>query len=204
MRNADCGLIIARNAPHPTLSPRGKGQILFPCPFGERNKVRGEFPHSKGFTLIEIIITIIIVAIISSIAAVIISGGAESYSDGLLRSDIHYQAKLGVERAAREARMVRSCGDIVGPANPSATLSFTDITNTVVTFTVAGSTLQRNGVTLANNVTTAQPFRFLDSSGNPTTSCASPNDIWFVEIALSVQQGAESLDMRTRVHPRNF
>ena len=178
MRNAECGLTASNT---------------------ERRAV-----NAKGFTLIEIIITIVIVSILAGIAGMIIIQGVKSYSDEEIRSDVHYQAKLGVERAAREARMVRSCGDIVGPANPAATLSFTDITGNLVTFAVAGNTLQRNGVLLANNVTSAQPFRFLDSSGNPTTSCAAPNDIWFVEIALSVQQGAESLDMRTRVHPRNF
>jgi hypothetical protein len=118
-----------------------------------------------------------------------------------VRSDVHYQARLAVERIAREARLIRSCADIIGPANPSNTLSFTDINGTAVAFSVAGSNLLRGPDLLASGITSAQPFRFLDTAGNPTTACPG---IWYVEIDVIDTQGSESLQMRSRVHPRNF
>jgi hypothetical protein len=123
------------------------------------------------------------------------------YSDENARSDIHYQARLAVERVAREARLIRSCADITGAANPSATLQFTDINGNTITYTVAGTNLSRGGNILANNITSATPFRFLDNAGNQTTACPG---IWLVEISVTDTQGANSLQIRTRVHPRNF
>lgn len=161
----------------------------------------GGTPHSNGFTLIEIVITIVLVSILSGLAAMIILQGVRAYSDEQSRSDVHYQARLAVERIAREARLIRSCGDIVAPANLSATLSFTDISGNPIAFNVAGVTLSRGANVLANNITSPTPFRFLDNAGNGTTACPG---IWFVEIAITDTQGSESLQMRTRVHPRNF
>jgi prepilin-type N-terminal cleavage/methylation domain-containing protein len=156
---------------------------------------------SHGFTLVETVMTIVIVGILAGLAAMIIMQGVRAYSDEQVRSDVHYQARLAVERIAREARLIRSCADIIGPANPSNTLSFTDINGTAVAFSVAGSNLLRGPDLLASGITSAQPFRFLDTAGNPTTACPG---IWYVEIDVIDTQGSESLQMRSRVHPRNF
>jgi prepilin-type N-terminal cleavage/methylation domain-containing protein len=167
----------------------------------------GGIPNSKGFTLIEIIMVIVIISIIAGIAAMIILQGVRGYSDETQRSNLHYQARLAVERVAREARLIRSCADITGPANPSNTLSFTDVFGNPIAFSVAGTNLNRVGNLLANNITSPTPFRFLDQNGNVTTTCSVPTvstDIWFVEIDLTDTQGSETLRMRTRVHPMNF
>jgi prepilin-type N-terminal cleavage/methylation domain-containing protein len=161
-------------------------------------------PNANGFTLIELVMTIVIVGIISGIAAMIIAQGVKSYSDEQGRSGVRYQARFAVERMVREVRLIRSCADIAGPSNPSATLSFTDINGTAVLFNVALGNLNRGADRLATGITTAQPFRFLDKSGNTTTSCVSPNDIWFIEINVTALQGGETYSLRTRVHPRNF
>lgn len=156
---------------------------------------------SKGFTLIEIVITIVIVGIIAGIAAMIITQGVKSYSAEQSRTAAHYQSRLAVERMAREARHIRSCSDIAGPANPSGTLSFTDMNGNSVIFSVAGGNISMGGNLLASGITSAQPFTFLDSSGNQTTACPG---IWFVVIDVTGTQGSEALQIRTRVHPRNF
>jgi len=162
--------------------------------------------HSKGFTLVEIIIVIVLISIIAGIAAMILLQGVRGYSDQTQRSSLHYQARLAVERMTREARLIWSCGDITGPVNPSNTLRFTDVFGNPVVFSVAGTTLSRGGSLLANNITSPTPFRFLNKAGNATTTCVSPNDIWFVEIDLTATdtQGSETLRIRTRVHPMNF
>lgn len=154
-----------------------------------------------GFTLVEIVITIVIIGILSGIAALIILQGVSAYSSEQSRSDVHYQARLAVERIAREARMIRSCADIAGPANPSATLSFVDINGNAVSFSYAGGNLSRGANLLSSGITSAQPFTFLDVNGNQTTACPG---IWFVAVDVIGQNGSESAEMRTRVHPRNF
>ncbi len=165
-----------------------------------------------GFTLIELVLTMLILGIIAAVFSRFALQGIRSYSTEIDRGDVHSQARLAVERVVREARAIRSCADIAGAANPSATLSFTDTSGAPVDFTVAGGNLTRNGVgnILAQGVTSAQPFRFLDMSGAASTTCPVPptpsaaTDIWFVEIDLTCVLGGASLHLRSRVHPRNF
>ncbi len=171
------------------------------------NALIGGSPQSNGFTLVEIVITIVLIGILSGIAALIILQGVKAYSGEQSRSDVHYQARVAMERMTREARLIRSCAAIAGPANPSNTLSFTDVNGNNVVFSLAGGNLLRGADLLASGITSTQPFSFLDQNGNVTTTCSVPpvpTDIWFVDINLTDTQNLETLQMRTRVHPRNF
>lgn len=167
-------------------------------------------PCRGGFTLIELVLTLLILGIIAAVGSQFVLQGVRSYTTEQDRGDVHSQARLAVERVVREARAIRSCSDIVGPANPSATLSFTDSSGTAVAFGVAGTNLLRGASVLAQGVSSSQPFRFLDMNGAASTSCPLPGnpsaatDIWFVEIDLTCVQGGESLHIRSQVHPRNF
>jgi prepilin-type N-terminal cleavage/methylation domain-containing protein len=172
--------------------------------FSRRRLSRTAIRSRAGFTLIELVLTMLILGIIAAVVSRFALQGIRSYSAEQDRGDAHAQVRLAVERIAREARAIRSCADIVGAANPSAMLSFTDITGTPVAFSVAGGNLSRGANTLARGVSSAQPFRFLDRSGAATVSCIAPNDIWFVEIDLTCVQGSDRMQMRSRVHPRNF
>jgi prepilin-type N-terminal cleavage/methylation domain-containing protein len=167
-------------------------------------------PNSTGFTLVEAIITIVIVGIISSIAAMIILQGIQSYTKEQNLSDAHYQARLAMERMTREIRTTRQLGAIGTVAlgtitgNPTSSLIFTDLTGATITYSLGGTTLNRTvgGVPspLATGVTTLQ-FRHYDSAGVLTTAALA---VWTIEIDLTDTQGVDVLQMRTRVHPRNF
>src|SRR5574341_583889 len=84
-------------------------------------------PQSKGFTLVEIVITIVLIGILSGIAAMIILQGVRAYSDEQSRSDVHYQARLALERMAREIRMIRSTADMSTPTAWAIDLRFTEV-----------------------------------------------------------------------------
>lgn len=165
--------------------------------------------NSKGFTLIEIIITIVIVGIISGIAAVIIAQGVRSYTDEQGRSDMRYRAELALERMSREIRMIRSASAADIPTMTGSTLRYTDINGAAMGFRLNGGAIERtedNGATwnpLATNVTApwGNLFTYLDSAGSVTGSQAS---LWFVQIEFTVTQGTETETFRSSVHPRNF
>ncbi len=167
--------------------------------------------NSRGFTLIEIIISIVLVGIIAGVAALIIMKGVRAYSDETSRSNVHYQARLAMERMAREVKIARNCGAIIPMAHPAATLAFTDINNIGVAYSLVGTNLMRNAADiLAQNVTALQ-FQFLDINGNPTASPGPTCGVllantWLIEITMTVTdpQTAEFVNMRTRVQPRNF
>lgn len=156
-------------------------------------------PNSKGFTLIEIIVTIVIVGIIGGIAALIITQGVRAYSDQAVRSDVHYQARLAMERMAREIRTVRSRADVT--AMLTNDLQFVDISGNTVRFNLAGTDIQRSGAVLASNIS-ALAFTYYENDG--TTAAATSATLWQIVISVTATRGAESVQMRTRVHPRNF
>lgn len=164
--------------------------------------------RDEGFTLIEMVITIVIVGIIGGLAAMIILQGVRAYSDERSRSDVHYQSRLAMERMSREIRQVRSCGapDLPGMVNPSASITFTDINNETISFSRTGTDLMRGADVLARNITALQ-FRFLDINGNESVNCGTtPTDAWLIEISLTATdpQTSQSLTILTRVYPRNF
>jgi prepilin-type N-terminal cleavage/methylation domain-containing protein len=170
--------------------------------------------HAKGFTLVEIVMTIVLVSVLAAIAAVIILQGVRGYVSEASRSDIHYQTRLAMERMTREVRTIRqpqpgtdtvgttALGTITG--NPTSSLIFTDVTGTDIYYSLSGNTLVRRSgsqsATLATGVTALQ-FNHYNIASALTTSALA---IWTVEIFLNDQQGGDSLSMRTRVHPRSF
>ena len=162
-------------------------------------------PDSKGFTLMEVIITIVIVGIISGIAAMIILQGMQTYTKEQNLSDAHYQGRQAMERMAREIRLIRSTADIT--ASTATTLRFTDVNGSALGFQWTNPTLNRwNGVSddvLASGVA-AFSFTYYKNDGTVAVLPADLGLLWFIDIAMTSQQGSETLPMQTRVHPRNF
>jgi prepilin-type N-terminal cleavage/methylation domain-containing protein len=157
---------------------------------------------AAGFTLIEIVITIVLVSILAGLAGMVILQGVRAYTVEQTRSDVHYQARLAMERMAREIRMIKSQADISAMA--AANLRYTDANGSNTGFNWVNPTLNRwNGAgndALATGIT-AFAFAYVKIDG---TAASAASEIWFVDISLTSQQGAEALVMRGRVHPRNF
>ena len=166
-------------------------------------------PHSKGFTLIEMVIVIVLVGILATIAATIIMQGIRAYSDEQYRSDAHYQARFAMERMAREIREIRSNTAADIPAMTGTALQYNDINGLQMGFRLNAGNIERtedNGATwqtLAINITGpgGTIFTYLDNTGAVT---AAPASLWLVQIQFTATQGTESIDMQTTVHPRNF
>jgi prepilin-type N-terminal cleavage/methylation domain-containing protein len=169
------------------------------------NSLIGGTPNSKGFTLIEIVITIVLVSILAGIAAMIIMQGVAVYSDEQSRSNVHYQARIAMERMAREIRMIRSTADITDFT--ATNLRFTDVSGTTLGFEWINLTRTLNRWNGASDDVLASginPLVFSYFENDGVTPAVLVDDVWFVDIAMTSVQGLESLPMRTRVHPRNF
>jgi prepilin-type N-terminal cleavage/methylation domain-containing protein len=171
---------------------------------------------SKGFTLIEIVLTIVIVSVIAGIGALIILQGVKSYSTEETNSDLQYQARLAVDRITREVRLIRDATTDSILTMTAADLGFCDVTGKAVEFQVSGTTIRRREsaacstspawgawFTLASSIDPAQSsFSYFQEDG--TTTAASADQVWFVMIKIMSTKGAESLAVQTRVHPMNF
>lgn len=169
--------------------------LLLPCNSSARGATHG------GFTLIELVLTLLILGIISAVVAQFAFQGIRSYSTEQDRGDAHSQARLAVERMAREVRAIRSATAVDIPIMTATDLQFTDNLGQSVRFTWAANVLTRNGQTLAVNVA---PFALTYFQSDGTTVAAVPADLWFVRVALTFTQGGASLPMRVQVHPRGF
>jgi prepilin-type N-terminal cleavage/methylation domain-containing protein len=165
--------------------------------------------NSKGFTLIESIITIVIVGIISSIAALIILEGMKASSKEQNFSEAHYQARIALERMSREIKLIRWNTALAQADITTMTptdLRYTDIQGNQMGFRLNAINIQRTQdnsatwQTLATGVI-ALNFSYLQQDG---VTIATPANIWFVDITMTSQPGTDSLLMRTRVHLRNF
>lgn len=164
------------------------------------------FNSQNGFTLIEMIIVIVIISIIASIAAVIILQGVMAYQKEMSYSDIHNQGRLGIERMAREIRMIRSATTTDISTMTSTSLQFNDVNgNNNILFQRSGASVPysilRNGEVLANNI---QSVTFSYYQQNGSTTAGSASEVWFIQIDLTTVNGDETLPMRIRIHPRSF
>lgn len=157
--------------------------------------------RQTGFTLIELVITIVLVGIIASIGSLLIMQGTKEYIAQDVRAGLATQGRLGIERMAREVRTIRSrtLADI--PVWGAGTLQFTDLTGTSVTYTVGAGTLTRNGTALASDVS-ALAMSYFQSDG--VTAATAATNIWIIQITLTVTRSGESQTLRLRVHPRSF
>jgi prepilin-type N-terminal cleavage/methylation domain-containing protein len=163
--------------------------------------------RSHGFTLIEIVITIVITAIFASLAANIIMSGVKSYSAEESRSNVHYQTRMAVERMAREIRTIRSATVADIGTMTTTTLLYTNISGSQMGFRLNAGNIERtenngtNWYTLATNITSPTIFTYFDNTG---TSTANQTALWLVQIQATATQNTESITMSARVHPMNF
>lgn len=158
-------------------------------------------PGHAGFSLIELVLTILLIGIIAAVVSQYALQGVRSFSIEQDRGDAHSQARLSVERVAREVRAIRSATGADIPIMAATDLRFYDTLGQDIRFTWAAGILTRNGQTLASNVASFA-FSYYQSDGS--TVAALPTEIWFVRMTLTIVQGETSLPMQIQAHPRNF
>ena len=171
-------------------------------------KTRLRRSGQAGFTLVEIVMTMVLVSILAAIAAVIILQGVRGYVGEEARSNVHYQARNAVERMARELRLVRwnqttASADVT--AMTATDFEYTDIQGNKMGFRLNAGALQRtqDGATWQTLATGATALNFTYLQQDRVTA-ATAATLWFVVINLTDTQGSESLSLRTWVHPRSF
>jgi len=160
-------------------------------------------PYSKGFTLIEIIIVIVILSIVSGITVKFVIDGLRIYTMTVNQKTLFDEGKLALERMCRDIRDART---ITSPAAPfpssGSSITFTrtnatfgDVVDENITFTLTGSTLEKVkggvGYGIASNV----------SAFTVTRTVA--NDEIRIDLTLSLGSG-ENVTLRTEVYPKNL
>ncbi|MFZ5861702.1 MAG: prepilin-type N-terminal cleavage/methylation domain-containing protein [Nitrospirota bacterium] len=162
-----------------------------------RFHVRGQ----SGVTLIELVITIVIVGIIAATTSLLLLTGVQEYVAQDARATLTTQGRLSLERMAREIRLIRSRTATDIPTMTATTLSFVDISGNAVTYTAGGGSVTRNGAMLASSGSAVLTFSYVQQDGTPAATAAQ---VWVIQMDLTFATGNETQSFRVRVHPRNF
>lgn len=160
---------------------------------------------SRGFTLFELVMVMVLFGIVAAVAAPVVSSGFQAYFTGRDIAEVDWQARVALERMTRELRAMRAPSDLVITAADD--IAFADVDGNLIRYCLAGGgcagaagDLMRNGQPLASGIS-ALDFSFLTRSASPT---ATPAQVFYVTVAFSATRNATSKGHRTTVSPRNF
>jgi len=167
----------------------------------------------NGFTLMEMVITLTMLAILAAIAGPYLSNGVRAYNDS--SSSVHTLSNLrsASERLVREIREIRRDGlgnyDITSPIqNPSSTLRFFKADAERVTFTDAAPLLMMSyfsvsgetPYTLSDELSSIT-FRYWQSDG--ITPANLNTEVAIIEFELIMTHAGNNYPQRSRVALRN-
>lgn len=170
-----------------------------------------------GFSLVELVMVIILVGIIFSLGSVLLGKTFSSYALRRDVADADWQAKVALERAARELRAARSTTGADLDIASNAQIRFVDTDGNGVCFyrDAAANRLMRsaNGPTsacgstnpqvLADNVTVLN-FRYWANTGAEVTNVANVASVYYISMGVTVTEGSYTGQFRTNIWPRNF
>src|SRR5437879_1172951 len=160
--------------------------------------------HARGFTLIEVIITLVIAGVLATIGATLLSSGFRSYFLGRELARDAAQGTLALERMTRDLRTARSAADLTTIG--ASTITFVDVDGNTISYALSAGALTRsqNGGTaqpLAANVSSLT-FTYLQNDGQ--TTAASAATVWYIAAAVTVTSQHASTTFRGTVKPASF
>ena len=153
----------------------------------------------KGFTLIEIVVTLVGMMILFGVGAQILNTTMLSWNIVTLRKGMLYNSRLGMTSMLHDIRHA----DItkITTFDPKHFV-FTDINNITTDFEQVGTNLLKNGNILAECLQNPNgvQFTYLDSDGN---AASVSTGIRLVRIRLNFQKGGQTLSFESETRIRN-
>jgi len=164
--------------------------------------------NERGATLIEMVLSVILIGIIGVVAANVFLFATRSVLTGNNVREATQVNRMAMDRMVREMRNIVDNKSVV--AATANVFTFIDTSGNAISYTLVATNLNRTvGAAtdlLAANVSAA-PFSYLNTTGGniPAPAVApAATDIWWIEITLSVGSGSDTVQFRSRVHPRSF
>ena len=181
--------------------------------------------NHKGFTLIEMIMSILLIGIVAAVIAVPLSQAVKGWFAATSREGISQSGRIGIERMAREIRNTVRKSDNTPCISAAALTSFTfsdlsgDLTNcNSITFSLSGTNLLRcpdpacaTQYTLADNVS-SMAIQYYDRNNQcmlAQPNCPSPigvtiTDIRRLSIEIESTSGGETMRKYSEVYLSNM
>jgi prepilin-type N-terminal cleavage/methylation domain-containing protein len=166
--------------------------------------------RAYGYTMMELIIVITILGLLAAGSMQLIFQGYQAYSTGKQASDANWQGLIALSRMGREIHLIASPNSI-DSASTASTLTFTDNSNTTITYSLSGTNLQRaEGATAAQNLAdgiSSMTLNYYDSSGTavtPPLTTTTAATIDYVQITLVILKNNASYTLQTTINARNL
>ncbi|MEW5756899.1 MAG: prepilin-type N-terminal cleavage/methylation domain-containing protein [Pseudomonadota bacterium] len=154
-----------------------------------------------GFTLLEMVLVVLLLSIVAGISSHMLSGGFNAYLIGKDAVEADWQVRNALEWLMRDLRAVRSATAADLTITPSNAITFTDTSGAVVSYSVSGSTLMRNGQPLADGVASLS-FSYIQKDGKNTAS--SVGQVYYIVVQLGVTQNGINKTLRATIRPRSI
>lgn len=162
----------------------------------------------RGFTLVELIATIVVLSILGTVSAGIIFTATDGYLSASTTASLHQNAALALDRMTRELREIARDGSNSVPLINELTASSIRWEDDSELFVVGSSLVFiENGappVALANDVSefTVRTFDEESESLPLTMSGEACRDVRRIELSLTLARHGVSETVRTRVFVR--
>jgi len=154
----------------------------------------------RGFTLIEIIIVIVILAVISAITIKFLTDSLRIYTMTVNQKTLFDEGKLALERMCRDIRDARS---ITGTTATSVTF----VRNNATVQDIAGETIifQRNAGASTLEKVKASPVVTITMAANVSAFAVTnaTNEIQLQLTLLRLGTG-ENVTLQTKIYPKNL
>ncbi len=174
--------------------------------------------RNLGFTLIEMVVTLLVAAVLFGLGATVISGGFRTYFLGREIMQNDWQGRLALERMTRELRTVRTATNPPIPPgdlniNTGGQITFVDFAGNTIVYRQTGNTIERSQNAgafqpLADNVSATSPlsFSYLRNDGvtaEPVVGGFSTN-VYYITVSFTVSSTNASAIYRGTVKPTSF
>jgi prepilin-type N-terminal cleavage/methylation domain-containing protein len=158
----------------------------------------------RGFTLIEIVVVITILAIASTIMIYFLINSLKAYTMAVNQKTLFDEAKLAIERMVRDIRDARSIttpaeggsGNAIVFQRTNSTAQ--DAQNETLTFRLTGTTLEK----VKASPSATSPLASHVSTFTVTRGAGENNEIALL-LTLSLGTG-ENVTLQTKVYPKNL
>ena len=164
---------------------------------------------NAGFSLMEIVVVCVLIGIIAAVIIPPLHQGVQSFAVTETRGDLTSQARQAATRMIRELRNIQKEADNtpnISSAN-AATITFVDVLDNTITFSLSGSTVQRNSNALVEQVSSLQ-FRYFNGSNAELTtlplSATDRNNVRRIMVTLTLAEGSLTVSVTEQAYLREL
>ena len=175
----------------------------------------------EGFTLIEIVLVIVIIAVLAGILIEPFRLGMQSYVGIETRADLTAQAREATTRMVRELRNIQKKANNTpniwcsSPDAPKGSqIRFVDVQDNDIKFKATGPQLKREEInTSANNIladkVSSFQFRYFNGSNaeltpSPALTAAQCDDVRRILVIMAMNEGTETVTMTGQAFLRDL